>query len=105
MTLQRFKWFQSVNCFQTIWVVAPLFKAVYKYIPVISINNQAADGEFLDLCLKNVQENSVYEGSCFERKIKKEIKLNSEHFILTCFTWNTVNTNWRIKYFFWYCLI
>ena len=41
---------------------------------------------------------------CSERKIKREIKLNSEHFFLTCYTWNTTNIIWRIKYFFWYCL-
>ena len=23
---------------------------------------------------------------------------------LTCYTWNTVNANWRMEYFFWYCL-
>ena len=44
------------------------------------INDWAADGEFLDLYLKSVQENSVYKEPCFERKMKSEIKLNSEHF-------------------------
>ena len=73
----------------------------YKNISIISINDDAAAGEFLDLYLKSVQENFVYN---FERKTKSEIKLNSEHLFWTCYTWNTVNTNWRMKYLFWYCL-
>ena len=36
----------------------------YKYISVVSINDYAADGEFLDLYLKSVQENFVYKGPC-----------------------------------------
>ena len=39
---------------------------------------------------------------CFQRKVKSEIKFWT--FVLTCYTWNTVKTNWRMKYFFWYCL-
>ena len=39
----------------------------------------------------------------FESKMKSKMKLDSEHY-LTCYTWNKVNTNWRQKYFFWYCL-
>ena len=38
-----------------------LFKADCKYISIISINDSAADGEFLDIYLKSVQENSVYK--------------------------------------------
>ena len=38
-----------------------LFKTDYKYISIISINYKAADGEFLDLYLKSVQENFVYK--------------------------------------------
>ena len=34
----------------------------------------------------------------FARKIKSEIKFWT--FVLTCYNWNTVNTNWRMKYFF-----
>ena len=34
---------------------------------------------------------------CFGQRIKNKCKLN-------CYTWNTVNTNLRAKYFFWYCL-
>ena len=30
------------------------------------------DGEFLDLYLKIVHDNSVYKEPCFERKIKNE---------------------------------
>ena len=55
----RFKWFRGVNCFQTTCTLAPLFKVDYIYILIISLNNQAADGEFLHLYLKSVQENSV----------------------------------------------
>ena len=35
-----------------------------KYISIISINYEAADGEFLDLDLRSVQEDSVYEKAC-----------------------------------------
>ena len=56
-----------------------MFKADYKYISIISINDEAADGEFFDLYLKSVQENSVYKEPCFESKIKNEIELDSEH--------------------------
>ena len=39
----------------------------------------------------------------FERNVKR--KLNKFWtFVLTCYTWNTVNTNSRMKYFFWYCI-
>ena len=61
--------------------------------------------------MKSVKENSVYKEPCFERKIKSEFKLNTEHLLhqlvnltLTCYTWNTVTTNWRMNYFSWYCL-
>ena len=50
---------RSVNCFQTTWALAPLFKANYKYISIISINDQAANGEILDLYLKRAQEKSA----------------------------------------------
>ena len=39
---------------------------------------------------------------CFERKIKTKIKFWI--FVLICCTWNTVNTNGRMNFFFWYCL-
>ena len=39
-----------------------------KYISIISINYEAADGEFLDLDLKSVQENSVYEDASVLKK-------------------------------------
>ena len=35
--------------------------------------------ELLDLYFKSVQVNSVYKEPCFNRKIKNEITLNSEH--------------------------
>ena len=35
-----------------------------KYISIVSINYEGADGEFLDLNLRSVQENSVYEEAC-----------------------------------------
>ena len=39
---------------------------------IISINDYAADGEFVDLYKKSFQEYSVYkESCCFERKNKK----------------------------------
>ena len=38
-----------------------MLKADYNYISVISVNDVAADGEFLDLYLKSVQGNSVYK--------------------------------------------
>ena len=41
-----------------------LFKADYKYISIISINDEAANGEFLDLYLKIVKENSAYKETC-----------------------------------------
>ena len=34
---------------------------------------------FLDLYLKSVQNNSLYNEPCFERKMKTGIELNSEH--------------------------
>ena len=48
----RFKWFRIINCFQTTWALAQLFKTDYKYIEIykyISINDEATDGQFLDL--------------------------------------------------------
>ena len=50
---------RSVNCFQTTWAFASLFEVNYKYISIISINDQAANGEFLDLYLKRAQEKSA----------------------------------------------
>ena len=40
----------------------------------------------------------------FERKIKSAIRNKFWTFFLTCYTWYRVNTNWRMKTFFWYCL-
>ena len=78
-SLIRVKWFRSVNFFQ--WALAQSFKVDYKYISIILINDSAADWEFLDLYLKSVHENSAYKEPCFERKMKGEIKLNSEHLL------------------------
>ena len=64
MASQRFNWFWSVNSFQTTGAFAQLFKANYQYISIISINNTATDGEFLDLYLTNAQENSVCKEPC-----------------------------------------
>ena len=50
---------------------------------------------------KSVQEKYVYKEPCVLKE-KWKPKLTSEH--LPCCTWNTVNTNWRVKYFLWYCL-
>ena len=61
MTSWRFKWFQSVGWFQTNCALAQLFKADYKYISIILFNYYAADGGFLDLYFKSVQENSVHK--------------------------------------------
>ena len=41
----------SANYFQTTWVLAQFLKADYKYISITSIDDQAADGGFLDYCL------------------------------------------------------
>ena len=38
-TKWKFKWFRSVNCFQTNWALKELFKADYKHISIISINH------------------------------------------------------------------
>ena len=56
-------------------------------------NYKAADGEFVDLYLK-----SVFKKICFERKLKSEMKLNSEHL----FELDTIEINaiWRMQYFF-----
>ena len=45
------------------------------------LSNFSCRWRVLNLYFKNVQENSVYKEPCFERKIKSEIKLNSEHFL------------------------
>ena len=34
----------------------------------------------------------------------KRKKQTFRKFVFTCYTWNIVNTNWRMKYFVWYCL-
>ena len=50
--------------FKITWALAQLFKVDYKYISHISINDQAADGEFLKSVLaylKSVWENPVYK--------------------------------------------
>ena len=78
-SLIRVKWFWSVNFFR--WALAQSFKLGYKYISIILINYSAADWEFLDLYLKSVHENSADKEPCFERKIKDEIKLYSEHLL------------------------
>ena len=96
----KFKWFQSGNCFQTNWSLVQFFKAECKYASVISINDEAANRGFLDLYLKNVQENPGYKEPC--RKMKSKIKLNSEH--LYSHAPLEINANWRMKYFFWYRL-
>ena len=43
------------NCFQTTWALLQLFKADYKYISIISINDWTADEEFSDFHLKLAQ--------------------------------------------------
>ena len=74
-------WFRSVNCIQTTWAPAQLFKADYKYISVISMNDWVADGESLDLYLISIQKSYVYkEPVCFEGKTISEIKVDSEYF-------------------------
>ena len=66
---------RSVNCFQTTWAFASLFEVNYKYISIISINDQAANGEFLDLYLKRAQEKSaesVKKSLVFWKKNEKQ---------------------------------
>ena len=63
-------------CFiQITWALAQLFKTNHKYTSTNSIHDWAAEGEFLDLCLKSVQENSVYKESCVLKE-KQKPKLN-----------------------------
>ena len=51
---------------------------------------------------KRIQENSLYKGSCFEKIMKSEMKLNSKYlFELTTLE---INKICRMQYFFWYCL-
>ena len=38
-----------------------MFKVDYEYASIISVDDSAADGKFLDLFLKSLQENSVYK--------------------------------------------
>ena len=73
--LIRFKRSESVNCFQNIWALPQLLKADYKFVSVISVHDWAADGEFLDLFLKSVKENSVYKEPCVLKEKKKNICL------------------------------
>ena len=66
---------RSVNCFQTTWAFASLLEVNYKYISIISINDQAANGEFLDLYLKRAQEKSaesVKKSLVFWKKNEKQ---------------------------------
>ena len=63
-------------CFiQTTWALGQLFKTDHKYTSTNSIHDLAAEGEFLDLCLKSVPENSVYKES-YALKEKQKPKLN-----------------------------
>ena len=50
----------------------------YKYISITPTNDEAADGELLDLYLKSIQNNSVYKDP-YVLKNKKESKSNSKH--------------------------
>ena len=46
--------------------------------------NKAVDGEILDLNFKKVFKKILFiktRAWCFQRKMKSEIKLNSEHFL------------------------
>ena len=52
-------------------------------ISIISINDQTACGEFSDLYLKSVQENSVYKEPCALKgtlmQIRKSVNTSSSH--------------------------
>ena len=52
---------------------------------------------FIWIMLKNILFIKIL---LFWEKKKSEIKFKFWTFDLTCHIWNTVNTNWRMKYFF-----
>ena len=77
-------------CFEASWALAQFFYADNTYISIISIK--------LPMEIFIWKAYSMY----FERKMKRELKLNSDY--LFAFITLDINAIWRMQYFFRHCL-
>ena len=64
MTSYRFKWSRSVNYFKLPELSRSCLKQIIYILKLSELIIKPRYGEFLDLHLKSVQENSVYKEPC-----------------------------------------